>query len=241
MVVSPFVPSSAPLLQNKAIEVPIDLITSDEMQSIIEKMMHVAGNYREDSGNGVMVGLAAPQIGIPWSVIIVDMRVDSSRNHLGHLVAYINPKITWYSDDIVYGIEGCYSVDEHVDGKVPRSQSIQLEAYDAQGNAIQHTFSGFTARIFQHEVDHLQGLCFPDRVGPNGILHWIPDHQYDLYKEQWENWPLICPWDVWLNMRASKPYKDLIPAGLWSENPFPHPAKKIPPTSHSDICVSPGL
>ncbi len=204
MPASPFVSHCDSLLKNKASEVPIELIVSGEVQSIIEKMMKIIGNYRENRGNGVMVGLAAPQIGIPLSIIIVDMQVDSSWSNLGDLVAYINPKITWYSEDIIYGIEGCYSVDDHLDGKVPRSGSIKLEAYDRQGSIIQQTFSGFTARIFQHEVDHLHGICFPDRIGPDGILHWIPDNQYNLYKEQWESWPLICPWEVWLEMKEGK-------------------------------------
>lgn len=208
MSASFFVLPCDPLLRNKASEIPTDLIVSDEVQSIIEKMMRIVGNYREDRGNGVMVGLAAPQIGIPLSIIIVDMHVDSSWNNLGDLVTYINPRITWSSDDIIYGIEGCYSVDDHLDGKVPRAKSIKLEAYDRQGDLIQQTYSGFTARIFQHEVDHLNGICFPDRIGPNGILHWIPNNQYHLYKEQWENWPLICPWEVWLEMKEGKPYKD---------------------------------
>jgi len=204
MTLPSFVQHYDPLLKNKALEVPVEHITSEEVQSAIKKMMEVAGNFRENRGNGVMVGLAAPQIGIPLSIIIVDMQVDSSWNNLGGLCAYINPRITWYSDDIIYGIEGCYSVDDHLDGKVPRSNSIELEAFDRQGNIIQLSVSGFTARIFQHEVDHLQGVCFPDRIGPNGTLHWIPDNQYNLYKEQWENWPLICPWKVWLDMKEEK-------------------------------------
>lgn len=211
MSASPFVSQCDPVLRNQASEVPIDHIASEEVQSIIEKMLRIAGNYRNDNGNGVMVGLAAPQIGIPLSIIIVDMHVDSSWSNLGNLVAYINPRITWYSDEIIYGMEGCYSVDDHLDGKVPRSKCIQLEAYDRQGNVIQQTVSGFTARIFQHEVDHLQGMCFPDRIGPSGILHWIPDNQYNLYKEQWENWQLICPWEVWLDMKENKPYQDPYP------------------------------
>lgn len=211
MPASPFISQCHPLLKGQALEVSVECMASDEIQSIIEKMMGIAEYYRTDRGNGVMVGLAAPQIGIPLNIMIVDMHVDESWSNLGDLVAYMNPKITWYSDDTTYGIEGCYSVDEHLDGKVPRSNAIRLEAYDRHGHIIQQTLTGFTARIVQHEVDHLHGICFPDRIGPQGTLHWIPDQQYNLYKEQWENWPLICPWDVWLSMQNNRPYKDPYP------------------------------
>ncbi len=80
--------------------------------------------------------------------------------------------------------------------KIPRSEKIQLIAFDREGNPINKIFSGFTARIFQHEVDHLDGIRFPDRVGENGVLHWVPDNQYSLYLEQWENWPLKIGVDI---------------------------------------------
>ena len=207
MLVSPFVPQGHHLIINKTPEVSIEKITSEEIQSVIKKMMMIVENYREDNGNGVMVGLAAPQIGIPLSIIIVDMDVDANWKNLGKLSIYINPKITWYSEEVIYGIEGCYSVDSHLDGKIPRAQSIILEAYDSQGNFIKKPFSGFTARIFQHEVDHVNGICFPDRIGPNGCLHWIPDNQYNNYKEQWMSWPLNCPWEIWLKMKNNQPYQ----------------------------------
>lgn len=84
------------------------------------------------------------------SITIVDVHVDSSWSKVSDLVAYINPRITWSSDEIIHGIEGCYSVDDHLDGKVPRAKSSKLEAYDRQGNLIQQTYSGFTAVAALH-------------------------------------------------------------------------------------------
>lgn len=85
--------------------------------------------------------------------------------------------------------------------------SMELIASEEIQSVIQKIFSGFTARIFQHEVDHVNGICFPDRIGPNGSLHWIPDNQYNLYKEQWRDWSLSCPWEVWLQMKENQPYE----------------------------------
>ena len=97
-------------------------------------------------------------------------------------------------------------MDDHLDGKIPRSESIHITAYDREGNFIDRVFSGFTARIFQHEVDHLNGIRFPDRVSENGTLHWIPDNQYSQYLQQWEEWPLIFPFEHWLDMKYGRPY-----------------------------------
>jgi hypothetical protein len=85
-------------------------------------------------------------------------------------------------------------VDEHLDGKIPRSESIRITAYDREGNFIDRIFSGFTARIFQHEIDHLNGIRFPDRVTEKGILHWVPDNQYHLF-----------PFELWLDMKYGRP------------------------------------
>lgn len=201
-----FVLPHEPSLNQPSEKIPIELIQSAEIQSIIQKMMEVARMNQIDTGGGVMVGLAAPQIGINKRIILVDMSVNEQRKNTGDLCAFINPEIVWYSDDIVYGVEGCYSVDDHLDGKVPRSDRIRVKGYDAEGNLFEKEFSGFQARIFQHEVDHLNGIRFPDRVGKEGTLHWVPDSKYREYRENWETWPLICPWETWLKMKAGEPF-----------------------------------
>lgn len=207
MSMSVFIPPNDALLTMSASHVNVEHILSEEIQSIIDDMLDVTKGNQVDMGNGVMVGLAAPQIGIMKRIIVVDSEVDADRKHLGNLTPYINPQILWYSDEIQWGTEGCYSVDEHLDGKIPRSETIRITAYDRAGNFIDQMFSGFTARIFQHEVDHLNGIRFPDRVGENGILHWIPDNQYSQYLKQWEDWPLIVPFELWLNMKNGRPYE----------------------------------
>jgi peptide deformylase len=202
-----FIPPGDPSLRSSAASINIEDIVSEELQSIIDHMMDIAKGNQVDVGNGVMVGLAAPQIGIMKRIIIVDCGVDDDRKSLGHLVPYINPQIIWHSDVILRGPEGCYSVDEHLDGIIPRFESVQITAYDREGNFVDRIFSGFTARIFQHEIDHLNGIRFPDRVGENGILHWIPDGQYNQYLEHWEDWTMIFPFELWLDMKQGRPCK----------------------------------
>jgi len=101
------------------------------------------------------------------------------------------------------GREGCYSVARQVCGYVPRANAIEIRAWDRFGNPIHERWEGFTARIFQHEIDHLEGIRFPDRVGPNGALHWVEEEDYPEYKKQWENWPHKCSWEMWINMKGN--------------------------------------
>ena len=201
-----FILPNDPSLNRDSETVPVEKIQSEEIQAVIQKMMEIARMNQIDTGEGVMVGLAAPQIGISKRIILVDMSVTEKRKNTGKLEAFINPEITWYSDDIVFGVEGCYSVDDHLDGKVPRSEKIIVKAYDSSGKLFENEFTGFQARILQHEIDHLNGIRFPDRVGKEGALHWVPDGKYQEYRESWETWPLLCPWDIWLKMKSGEPY-----------------------------------
>lgn len=190
---------SAHFLASRAQEVTQEEIP--KVQKIIEQMYHIARGERQDVSKTVMVGLAAPQIGIGKRIILVDLGVGSERMNLGTLTAYINPEIVWKSEEIEEGREGCFSVDRRIVGIVPRSRSIELIAWDRHGRPVHEKWDGFQARIFQHEVDHLNGLRFPDRVGPNGTLQWVEEEQYYEYRKNWKNWPHKCAWETWLKMK----------------------------------------
>jgi len=108
------------------------------------------------------VGIAAPQVGRFIRVVIVD--VSGARkpvpNH-GHLVL-VNPEITAWEGHVL-GREGCLSVPDYT-GNVIRAERIHLRAQDAAGNWREWDMEGFEARAVQHEIDHLDGLLFLDRV-----------------------------------------------------------------------------
>ena len=76
---------------------------------------------------------------------------------------YINPKIIWRSKLIRTGAEGCLSIPDQKEN-VERNNTIRLQYWDEKGNIIEENIEGFTAVIFQHEVDHLYGILYPDRV-----------------------------------------------------------------------------
>ena len=107
-------------------------------------------------------GIAAPQVGRFQRIVIVDVSNMKKpvANH-GHLIM-INPEIIEH-DGMVMGREGCLSVPEFT-GNVMRAEKIKLQFQNPQGEAIQFETTGFEARAIQHEMDHLDGVLFLDRL-----------------------------------------------------------------------------
>jgi len=108
------------------------------------------------------VGIAAPQVNRHQRIVIVDCSTTRKPvpNH-GHLIL-VNPEITEW-DGYEMGREGCLSVPDYT-GNVIRATRITLRAQDPDGNPLQFAMEGFEARAVQHELDHLDGLLFIDRV-----------------------------------------------------------------------------
>jgi peptide deformylase len=196
-----FAPPGDPVLKTRSAEVPVDQIGSKAIQGLIDEMLMIAKGERSDLLKRIMVGLAAPQVGVPKRVIIVDIGVDSSRQNLGKLHAYINPVILWKSDETEEGREGCYSTG-HLHAIVPRAVKVRISAYDRLGQKVVEEHEGFSARIFQHEVDHLEGIRFPDRIGSEGKLLWVEDDEYEDYRAHWKTWSKTRPYSAWLEMRG---------------------------------------
>lgn len=107
------------------------------------------------------VGIAAPQVGDPRRVVIVDASSRKGVSSHGRLVL-VNPRIVARGDEAV-GREGCLSVPDYT-GNVVRAARITLEARDETGALRFYEMEGFEARVVQHEIDHLDGLLFIDRV-----------------------------------------------------------------------------
>jgi len=107
------------------------------------------------------VGIAAPQVGCFQRIALVDVSIKPKIEHHGFLVL-INPEIIEYSG-FVKGREGCMSVPDYT-GNVMRAEMITLEYQNALGEKQTIESSGFEARAIQHELDHLDGLLFLDRL-----------------------------------------------------------------------------
>ena len=149
-----------PVIRTPAEAVPKETITSAQMQRFIDDMIETMHEYEG-------VGLAAPQVHVSKQVAVIE--VADNRRYPGEgpipLTVLINPKILNASKKQIEDWEGCLSVYEFR-GKVPRAESLEVEAYNRKGEKIKFNAHGFFARVIQHECDHLVGKVFLDRM-PN--------------------------------------------------------------------------
>lgn len=115
-----------------------------------------------------LVGMAAPQIGVGSRIFVTEIRKTILRKDislLDPLRVFINPKITKTSKKLVSDYEGCGSVaNGGLFGPVMRPETIAVRVHDQKGEEFEFETSGLLARIIQHEIDHLNGVCFIDRI-----------------------------------------------------------------------------
>lgn len=125
------------------------------------------------------VGIAAPQIGINRNVILVQ-RFDKPGEPIQE---YLNPKIKWSSALMRKGAEGCLSIPD-LREDVLRHYTIQITYYDRNGKYHDEMVEGFTAVIFQHEIDHLMGILFTDRLEQQKAIGYsLINGEINLYLE----------------------------------------------------------
>lgn len=175
-------------------EIPQDQINSPGLHKIIKAMLDIAYGEQKDKRKPVMVGLAAPQIGILKRIILVDIKADGL-GKTGDLRIYINPEIIWLSKGEQEWYEGCYSTGK-ICGIVSRPLSIEIQTFMLQPFRLTHEYvtekhTGYVARIFQHEIDHLDGKLFTSHITDPDKLHWVEPEEFPLYrnKQAWKNWP----------------------------------------------------
>ncbi len=191
-----------PILLKNAESIPQNEIKSKETQRMIENLLTVAYGEQKDRTRPILVGLAAPQAGISKRIILVDVGADG-HGGVSDLQVFINPRITWNSDDFIEWYEGCYSTDR-VCGIVSRPDSVEITAYTPSGQVLTSRYFGYVARIFQHEIDHLNGKEFTTHIKDDDKLHWVEENEFPRYrdKEAWRNWPKKCPREKWEKIKG---------------------------------------
>ena len=183
--VSPeFAPTERLLAMRAAEDVRMDMVEDDSeagdvflrTQSLPVRpgdpvVAHLIARLRATVSDEGGVGIAAPQVGVNRRVVLVK-RLD--REPETPMEAYLNPEITGFSDETVVDWEGCLSIPAGF-GKVRRAESITVTYQTPGGERRTEKISGFTARIFQHEIDHLDGVLFIDRKEPGELM---PEKEY---------------------------------------------------------------
>ncbi|QBR84668.1 peptide deformylase [Legionella israelensis] len=153
-----------PILRQQAQPVSESEYGSQELKQLVKDMIAIM----EEKG---AVGVAAPQIGISKQVIVYSTAYTKRRKpeHPIPDTALINPDYEVLTDEIQTGYEGCLNCGDMM-GEVPRAMEIEYTGYDVNGNKVTKKASGLEARIVQHEVDHLRGFLFFDRVTDKSSL-----------------------------------------------------------------------
>lgn len=143
-----------PILRQKA--EPIGEITST-IRAVGEKMIELM--HQADG-----VGLAAPQVGLSWRMFVTVISQDKQAETIPGRI-YINPEITIENRELAILEEGCLSLPD-IRGDIRRSVAVTLNALDPDGNPFSMTDDDFMSRIWQHELDHLNGVLIIDKMNP---------------------------------------------------------------------------
>ncbi len=129
----------------------------------IDKKVHLqVGAMLDLMYEGKGLGLAGPQVALPYQIFVMNLKVDP--NERQHEEAYINPLIVERKGS-VEGEEGCLSFPGFFQ-KVRRAKTIRAQAYNLKGELVEINAADMVARVWQHEVDHLHGELFIDKLGP---------------------------------------------------------------------------
>ena len=153
MTIREIVTLPAPILRRKAR--PVTKFDGN-LQTLIEDMIET---MRAAPG----VGLAAPQVGVSERVIVVEYGDEEDEEAPKKLYTVVNPELKITSNETEVGVEGCLSVPGLL-GEVERSLAVTVKGLNRRGQPLRIKAKGWLARIFQHELDHLNGVVFTDRA-----------------------------------------------------------------------------
>lgn len=159
MTIRPVLQLGDPRLRQKALPIRADQLGSDWLSELVRDLLETQAARQG-------VGLAAPQIGEPWRVVVVGSGRPCQRYPKAPVIprqVLINPRLTPLDRASELGEEGCLSVPGQR-ARVRRWMRVHCQALSSDGRPWERTLEGFAARVAQHELDHLDGILFPDRL-----------------------------------------------------------------------------
>lgn len=141
----------------------IGVISADVLQ-LIEDMKAATLDWEASRQHEVGVALAAVQVDILLRIVVVRNDFDNKKDRTFQV--FINPEVTKFEGKKIEDYEGCLSIKD-IYGKVPRYEKVRIKAMDENGRPLRLTAEGFLARVFQHEIDHTNGVVFIDHIKDN--------------------------------------------------------------------------
>ena len=165
-------------------------LVDPEIQRIIRDMTASTLDWEDSRAHELGVALAAVQIDLPLRIVVIRNDFDNKEDRTFQV--FINPEITKYEGQVIEDFEGCLSIAD-VYGKVPRYEKVRVKALDNQGKPVRLKAEGFLARVFQHEIDHNNGVVFIDHIKEK------PDAFFKLQEDG-----QLIPLDYEKDIRANK-------------------------------------
>lgn len=141
----------------------VGLITP-EIKQLVADMEAATLDWEDSREHEVGVALAAIQIDKKLRVVVIRHNFDNKKDR--GFEVFINPEVTKYEGEIIEDYEGCLSIKD-IYGKVPRHAKVRVKALGLNGKEVRVTAEGFLARVFQHEIDHTNGVLFIDHIKDN--------------------------------------------------------------------------
>lgn len=179
-----------PLLRKKCLPLTRRELRLNKTQELIEELLDfVYGTNNKgparNSTHSMTVGLSANQVGSLKAISVVDLAI--GRKNLSDIHVLINPQIIWQSKTMVEHVEGCVNLP-HIWGSVKRSNKIKVTALDRSGNKLLLTLQGWPAILLQHEIGHLNGELFIDKLSDPQKAHHVEDEDYANYRKTKKSW-----------------------------------------------------
>jgi len=164
MAILPIILEGNPRLRQKATKI----------RRVDDSLRKLAADMHETMVDAPGVGLAAPQVAITLRLIVVNVPENyDQEGDPAIILTLVNPEIVKAVGRVV-GTEGCLSIPGWI-GDVPRSETITIKAMDLDNRAVRLKLRGYSARVVQHEIDHLDGILFVDRIEDRLTLRHVPE------------------------------------------------------------------
>ena len=141
---------------------PVLRTRAEEVTSFDDELRILVRDMFETMYHAEGIGLAAPQVGVSKRVVVVDLRREEEPDAR---VALVNPVVTWASSELDKEAEGCLSIPG-IEDLVVRPWAVKVEGFDPKGRPVTLEAEELFSRAIQHEIDHVDGILFLDRLSP---------------------------------------------------------------------------
>jgi len=158
-------------------------VVSDDVLQLIDDMKAATLDWEASRQHEVGVALAAVQVDVLLRIVVVRNDFDNKKDRTFQV--FINPEVTKFEGKKIEDYEGCLSIKD-IYGKVPRYEKVRVKAMDENGRPLRLTAEGFLARVFQHEIDHTNGIVFIDHIKDNPNAFFKLDEEGHLIELDYE-------------------------------------------------------